>query len=239
MISDGKTDEDESTIKTRQILDKIQIPVILKVYISPHCPFCPTAVSSVFKLIGLSRMIYAEIIDVELFSELAEKDHIRSVPTVILDDQFRWTGSVNIQEIIDMMIRFDPSKLSEKTFQKMIEEGNAQGLANMMAQSNAVYPGFIKLLIHPGWPVRLGAMAVFEYLEGISPVLAEETRLKLLDFFEPADDQVKGDIAYLLGGSNHSNILAKLQYIINGPYAAEVREAAKEALESIDLSCLV
>lgn len=114
----------------------------------------------------------------------------------------------------------------------MIEEGNAQGLAKMMAQSNAVYPGFIKLLAHPGWPVSLGAMAAFEYLEDISPVLADETRLKLWDFFEPADNQVKGDIAYLLGGSKDGNILAKLRSIINGPYAAEVREAAREALET-------
>lgn len=237
-LSGINTDDCQKEIPDASILAKIKIPALLKVYISPHCPFCPKVVSSVLALARKSPLIYAEIIDAELFSELSEKDQVRSAPTVMLDDRFRWIGSVDISELIDMIISSDPSHLSESMLRKMIEEGKAKDLAKMMAQSNVVYSGFIKLLAHPQWPVRLGAMAAFEYLEEVSPVLAEEARLKLWDFFDPADNPVKGDIAYLLGGSKDPDILTKLRSVINGPYAKEVCEAAQESLEHSDLSCL-
>jgi alkyl hydroperoxide reductase subunit AhpF len=161
------------------ILEKIQMPGLLKIYVTSQCPFCPQAVSTLCMLARRSFKIYVNIVDGEMFADLARQDHVRSVPTVILDDQFRWTGTVNISEIIDMIINRDPASASALSIRNIIEAGNAADLAHMMAQGRKIYPAFIELLAHPQWPVRLGAMAAFEYLDEISPDLADETRFKL------------------------------------------------------------
>jgi hypothetical protein len=213
-----------------EILERIQMPGLLKIYVTIHCPYCPQVVSVLCALAQRSEKIFVEIIDGDMFSELARQDHIRSVPTVILDDQFRWTGSINVSEIINMMISRDPAEAGVHALRSILEAGNASDLARMMVQSRKIYPAFIELLIHPKWPVRLGAMAAFEYLDEMRPELAEDARFKLWESFEPVDDSVKGDIAYLLGGSHHPLIQTYLESVTCGDYAEEVREAAREAL---------
>jgi hypothetical protein len=218
------------------LLEKIQVPALLKVYIATHCPFCPQAVLALSMLARRSEKIYIEIIDAEMFADLARRDHVWSVPTVILDDRFRWTGAINIGEIMDMVISRDPANASAQSLRNIIEAGNASELAQMMVNSRKLYPAYIELLAHPKWPVRLGAMAVFEYLSEISPELAEEARFGLWERFKASDDGVKGDIAYLLGGSRHPKIQSYLMSVANGDYPKEVREAAREALESVEIS---
>jgi hypothetical protein len=231
---DGRESEAiQKDVPDADIFEKIQIPGVLKIYVSTQCPFCPQAVSSLCMLARRSEKIYAEIIDGEMFVDLARQDHVQSVPTVILDDQFRWTGSINFSEVIDMMICRDPAKAGAHALRSIIEAGNASNLAHMMDRNRKIFPAFIELLVHPKWPVRLGAMAAFEYLDEISPDLAEEARFKLWEHFESVDDSVKGDIAYLLGGSRNSVIQSCLMSVTRGDYAQEVLEAVREALESM------
>jgi len=45
------------------------------------------------------------------------------------------------------------------------------------------------------------------------------------------NDQVKGDILYVLGESKDPSVIPKLKSVSNGPYSGEVLEAAIEALE--------
>jgi glutaredoxin len=234
-INGRETESIQKEAPEAGIFEKIQLPALLKAYISNLCPFCPQAVSTLSLLGRSSEKIYLDVIDAEMFVDLARQDNIRSVPTVILDDQFRWTGSINIPEIIGMMISRDPATASALSIRNIIEAGNAADLAHMMAQSRKIYSNFIELLTHPKWPVRLGAMAAFEYLDEISPGLADEARFQLWERFASADDGVKGDIAYLLGGSRHPMIQSYLLSVVKGDYAEEVREAAQESLEPIPM----
>jgi glutaredoxin len=218
------------------LFEKIQLPVLLKIYVSSRCPYCPQAVSSLSVLARHSEKIHVEVIDAEMFDDLARQDHVRSVPTVILDDRFRWTGSLNVFDIVDMMANQDPATASARSLRNIIEAGNAAKLAQMMDQSQKVYPGYIELLLHPKWPVRLGAMAVFEYLVEINPDIAEEVRLQLWERFESVEDSVKGDAVYLMGGSSHPIIRSYLISVINGDYSEEVRESARESLDGFNVS---
>ncbi len=215
------------------MLSKMGMPAKAKVYITPACPYCPGIVSALSKAAHGEAKIDLEIIDGEMFGELSRQDQIRSVPTVIMDDQFRWTGSIRISEIMDMAIRRDPGRASAQTLRGIIEAGDAQLLARMMVRSNQVYPAFIELLAHSQWLVRLGAMAVLEYLDEVGPDLAEQARAAVWERFESADDSVKGDIAYMLGSAKHPMVPSFLAAVIAGNYAPAVRDAAREALENI------
>ena len=166
------------------------------------------------------------------FPEFAEKDNIQSVPTLILEDQFRWTGMIQLNEVIEMMVNRDPGALGPASMEMMLKEGNAGQLAEMMLNKTEIFPAFYELLIHAKWPVRLGAMVVMEEIIEENPDLAVQTIKPLWQKFDEVDNRVKGDLVYILGQMAPMETTPLLESILNGEYAAEVKEAAKEAMEN-------
>ena len=231
------TDDDSRTqngiLSVHQTLRQIRIPALLKVYIMPHCPFCPKTVKEMICLAAASESIKLTIIDGSFFPEKAASDNIQSAPTVMLDNQFYWTGSIQIEEIVDMMLNRDPSRLSASSLKAMFEEGNALELAKMMLDSGKIFPALMELLVHKKWPIRLAAMVTFETIAEENHKLVHLTIPYLWDYFSTADDTVKGDILYLLGKSGDKGIIPKLETVLNSPYGVDVKEAAQEALEAL------
>jgi HEAT repeat protein len=115
----------------------------------------------------------------------------------------------------------------------MLKEGNALQLAEMMLDSETIFPAFYDLLIHKKWHVRLGAMVALEEIASRNPELAVQVIDPLWERFHHAEDTVKGDIIYILGESGDHTIAPRLEMILGGQYHTEVREAAQEALEKI------
>ncbi|MCW7076853.1 MAG: thioredoxin family protein [Candidatus Syntrophoarchaeum sp.] len=231
VLSDRAALAGKLPLSVREALSQVRVPAMLRVYIAPQCPFCPRAVTLLLALAAPEGLIYLTVIDGTLFSERAENDHVRSVPTVILDDQFRWTGAIQLEELVHMMLTRDPSRLGTDSLRKIIEQGDAAGLAQMMMESGKIYPAFLDLLIHEKWQIRLGAMVAFEYLAEERKEMASQVIVPLWDRFSGVNDQVKGDILYVLGESKDPSVIPKLKSVSNGPYSGEVLEAAIEALE--------
>ncbi len=223
----------EVPFSVRDTLSQIRAPAMLKVYIVPQCPLCPQVVTRLLALAASESLLHITVIDGALFPERAENDHIGSVPTVILDDQFRWTGAIQPDELVNIILSRDPSKLGADSLRQVLAEGNAAGLAKMMIESGKVYPAFLDLLTHTKWPVRLGAMVTFEFIAQERRKIASQVIAPLWDRFSRVDDRVKGDILYVFGESNDPGVIPKLNSVLNGPYSGEVREAAAEALEKL------
>ena len=234
VLSDSPASVNRIAASLQDQLDKIKVPAFLKAYITPTCPFCPAAVKQLLSIAQANESIQLTIIDAFLFPEMAEADHIQSTPTVFLDDQFRWTGSIQLLEVLDMVVNRDPSKLSVLSLKGMFDEGNALGVARMMIDSGKIFPAFLETLVHAQWPVRLGAMVAFEAIVEKNKSLAARLISPLWEHFKSADDQVQGDIVYLLGESGDANVIPKLKSVLDGPYDPEVKEAALEALEKLE-----
>ena len=217
--------------KTAAGLAKIDLPTHLVIYVSPQCTFCPGAVRQLLPLLTLNPHIRLTVVDAMHFSELAEKNNIQSVPTLILEDQFRWTGSFQSDEIVEMMVNRDPSVLGPASLEMMLKEGKAGQLTEMMLKKAQIFPAFYELLTHTKWPVRLGAMVVIEEIIEKNPDLASQTINPLWRQFDKVDNRVKGDLVYILGQMSPEETTPLLEGILNGEYEAEVKEAAKEALE--------
>jgi len=232
-LFDGDGQTQNGLLSIHKKVHQIRVPALLKVYILPHCPFCPLAVKQLLCLAAASESIKLTIIDGAFFPEMAASDKIQSAPTVLLDDQFYWTGSIRIEEIVDMILNRDPSRLSASSLEAMFEEGNAVEVAGMMLDSGKIFSAFTELLVHKKWPVRLAAMVAFETIAEENRTLLCQTLPYLLDCFVTAEDTVKGDILYLLGKSGDKGIIPKLETVLNGPYGVDVKEAAKEALEAL------
>jgi HEAT repeat protein len=135
---------------------------------------------------------------------------------------------------VDVILSRDPSKLSALSLKGMLDDGNAAGVAQMMLESEKIFPAFLELLVHEKWPVRLGAMVAFESIVEQNKNLAAEVVTPLLKAFSKAEDTLKGDILYVLGESRDTRVIPKLKAVLTEPHDHEVKAAAVEALEKLE-----
>lgn len=217
----------------KDLLKKIELPVQLKLYVSNNCPHCPNTIRRLLALAEASKKIRLVIINAEQFAEAAGKDKVRSVPTLILDEQFRWTGELDLQELMTISIRRDPAQLSATSLKQLLEEGEAERVANMMMDSGQIFPALIELLIHARWSVRLGAMVTMEYLADSAPNLADQIGNRLWKAFRQLPASVQTDVVHVFGEIGSESSRGYLHRIITGTYDGQVIDDAKEVLAEI------
>jgi hypothetical protein len=229
--SQGFVDGIDRTI--REALGRLQMPAPVTVFITPGCPYCPSVVASLLGLAALNENVRLTVIDGALFADAVGAHRITAAPTVILDDQLRWTGPLNMAEVVAMMLDRDPVNLSAGALKGMLENGAADAVARMMADRQRIFPAFIELLLHPRWSVRLGAMVAFESVVETAPALAGEVTRPLMAAYPDLDDTIKGDLLYVLGVSGRREVLPFLNTIAETVADAELRSAAEEAIASL------
>ena len=83
----------------KQINKKINI----KVFVSLQCPHCPKAVMTAYKIALLNKNIDAEMIQTNLYSDLANKFKISSVPRIIFNDSDDLLGVQPIEMFVDKL----------------------------------------------------------------------------------------------------------------------------------------
>lgn len=214
-------------------LDDIGIPVRLTLYIALQCPFCPTVVRTVSALALHCPQISLHIIDGSLFPEAAAKDRVMSAPCLILDDGFRWTGQVTAHEILNMALHRDPAQLSAGSLQTILEQGDASWISRQQIEKNQLFDGFIALLLHDTWSVRLGAMVIVENLCESAPELSARLCPILMDRFDEKDIPIKGDILYVLGLAGNEDTGEWIRTRLASFDHRDLADAAQDALETL------
>lgn len=215
-------------------LDKINVPVMLKLYIALACPHCPAMVKNVIPLAFHCPNIHLDIIDGTLFSQEAQQDSVMSAPCLILDDDFRWTEYVDAEEITDMITQRDPSRLGARTLRTILENGDAEWLVDQMIEKGEIFSSFYQLLLHETWSVRLGAMVVVEDLGERAPEIAQTMCPVLMDAFEKYGVTVQGDILYALGEAGSPRTQDWIKSILPSLEHEDLIDAAEDALESLE-----
>ncbi len=217
----------------RRRLSDLDLPATLRIFIASGCPHCPRVVRKMLPFGALPVPIEIVVIDGALFPELIDGLDIRAVPTVMVDDRFRWTGSVGIEEIVETLIRRDPARIGPSALRNLIESGKAAEAARIMATAGTVFPAMIDLLAHDKWPVRLGAMVAMEELAALDASVAATAVPLLRERLETVDDTVRGDLLHVLGEIGGPELIALMETIAAGTGSEDVRDAAGEAAEAI------
>ena len=215
------------------LLKKNKLPASLTVFVAPQCKFCPQIVRQLVVLPMANKHLELTIVDGTLFPEMVQTQQIRSVPTTVLDNQFRWMGSVPLEELIDTISTRDPASLSTASLEGIIKEGGAPRLAAMMLEAEKLFPAFYEVLTHDKWPIRLGAMVVVEEIAEANPSLAAELLDPLWGRFHQLPGQIQGDILHVFGEIGDPRSVPWIESVLSGDFDPEVKEAANEALEKI------
>ena len=214
-------------------LNNLRPPSSVKIYMAPFCRFCPKAISRIVPLSIATEGLRLTIIDSLLFDDVAKRDRVKSVPTIMVDDQYRWTGDVKLTEICEAAENRDPSKLDKTTLQRLITEGGAYDLAQMMIDNGQLFPTFIDLLVDENFSVRLAAMVTLEELADMSISIAQAVIAPLWQRYHQTNDSVKGDIVFIFGELKSPTPLPFLQSVVESESNPEIIEAANEAFEKI------
>jgi hypothetical protein len=219
----------------RKQLKQIVRPCHLTLFIAAQCPHCPNMVRNLIPLAVESKNIFLDITDGTLFPEMAQKHRVLSVPCLILEPDFRWIGQVDPEEVLTQAIERNPARLSAETFRQMLEQGEADRVCRQMIQADALFQGFMDLLLHPEWSVRLGAMVVVENLAENAPELAARLGPVLMKAFDDVSDiSIQGDIFYALGEVGDQTIRAWIEKKMPVLTHPDLKDAAQEALSAIE-----
>lgn len=93
--------------KTREFLRNLTKPLLLQVFVTPTCPYCPRAVLLAHQIaMENPQMIRAEGVEATEFPELASRFNVRGVPqTVINSGAGNVVGAVPEQNLIAEIMR--------------------------------------------------------------------------------------------------------------------------------------
>ena len=214
--------------------NSLEVPADLQVFVTPTCGFCPAVVRRLLPLPFATDSVFLHIIDGALFPEIAAAHQIKSVPTLVLDDNLRWTGKVDLSELGRAAVNRDPALLGSETLGRILQaEGGAYELADMMHRYGKLFPSFTELLTDERFSIRLAAMVAVEDLLDRDRELALQVVQPMLQRYPQVTDAVKGDFLYLFGEIKASQVLPLLQKSAAADPNEEIREAAAEALEKI------
>lgn len=72
--------------QTRSFLAELQEPVLLQVFVTPTCPYCPQAVVLAHQMALESPMVEAEMVEAMEFPELSDRHHVSGVPQTTIND---------------------------------------------------------------------------------------------------------------------------------------------------------
>jgi hypothetical protein len=208
-------------------------PADVIIFVTTQCTNCPHVVQRITPLPIVNPLIHVHVIDGLLFPELASPFKIRSVPTVICNGQFRWTGSVALEEIVEALTRREPDQLGIAVFERLIEEGRAGVLADMILQKGDGFPVFLDLITHFRLPIRLGAMVALEEIGSRNPPLAKSILESLWRRVKEVDNSVKGDIIYLVGELADASWVSRLLKVHADSDDPEIGDAVEDAVAKL------
>lgn len=80
--------------ETRSALAELSQPAQIRVFVTPTCSFCPSAVRMAHQMAMSSPLVTADIIEANEFQELAEQFYVYSVPKMVVNEKVEFEGAV-------------------------------------------------------------------------------------------------------------------------------------------------
>jgi glutaredoxin-like protein len=103
MVSRGNTRLSEAT--RAKIRSGITKPVDIKVFITPTCPYCPTAVLLAHQIAMESPLVNSAMVEAVEFPDLANRYQVYAVPKTVVNDLYSFEGALTESAFVDQVIK--------------------------------------------------------------------------------------------------------------------------------------
>ncbi len=91
-VSRGTTDLSE---KSKKVLQSIKMDTHIQVFILLTCPYCPTVTRSAFKFAVENEHIKVDMVDIQIFPNLAQKYNVEGTPKVVINEKTELIGAIS------------------------------------------------------------------------------------------------------------------------------------------------
>jgi glutaredoxin-like protein len=91
-------------------LGKIQSEILVKVFVTPACGYCPAMMRAAYQATIANPRIKSEVIEVNEFPDLAERYRVQAVPLTVIDDRVAIPGMVAEQVLVEELVKAAESK---------------------------------------------------------------------------------------------------------------------------------
>jgi glutaredoxin-like protein len=89
--------------KAKATLATVRRKANIKIFVLPTCPFCPTVARHAYRGAIESQKVTAEIIDSQMFPDIATHHAVMGVPKIVLNDNLDITGAITDVEFFDKL----------------------------------------------------------------------------------------------------------------------------------------
>lgn len=106
-IADGLVDLSNLTTplspRAKTALATVRRRANIKVFVTVTCPYCPTVVRHAYRGAIESAKVTAEVIDTQLFPDLAARHSVMGTPKIVLNDNLDITGAMGDVEFFEKL----------------------------------------------------------------------------------------------------------------------------------------
>jgi glutaredoxin-like protein len=103
---DGLGDE------TRAVLEALQVPLEIKVFVTPTCAHCPRMVALANRLAVRHASVSAVCIEANEFPDLTRRYRVNGVPKTVINDTVEILGAVAEAELVEAIVSLDGRRAS-------------------------------------------------------------------------------------------------------------------------------
>ncbi len=82
-------------------LSKLSIPISIDVFITPTCPYCPTAVMTAHRMAMASEYVTSNMIEANEFPVLSTQNNVYSVPHITVNGRYAFVGALPEREFVE------------------------------------------------------------------------------------------------------------------------------------------
>ena len=101
-LSKGTTNLSE---KTRTALQEVNQDLHIQVFVTPTCPYCPSAARLAHKLAMENEHITADVIEISEFVDLAQRYQVQGVPKTVINDRVEFAGALPEPRFIQQVLQ--------------------------------------------------------------------------------------------------------------------------------------
>ena len=89
--------------KAREALSTVRRKANVKIFVLPSCHFCPIVAKHAYRASIESKNVSVDVIDAQMFPDLATRHAVMGVPKVILNDNLDITGAMDEVEFFNKL----------------------------------------------------------------------------------------------------------------------------------------
>lgn len=103
-IVDVSTDESGFSQEAKDMLNTIDKPLHLQVFVTPTCPYCPKAVRMANKAAIENKNITSDMVEATEFPHLSMRYDVRGVPRTVIGEDFPIEGAVPEMAFVEKLV---------------------------------------------------------------------------------------------------------------------------------------